>query len=51
MTLHPSRRAFLRQTAASAAGLTILRNSRSVCTAQANERLNVALVGVGGRGE
>lgn len=45
------RRNFLRKAAPAVAGLVLLRNSRSVSTAQANEKLNVALVGVGGRGK
>jgi hypothetical protein len=45
-----NRRTFLRRTAGSAAGLVILGNSSSVWSAQANQKLNVALVGVGGRG-
>ena len=43
------RRSFLK-TAVGAAGLVILADFRSATSAQANERLNVALVGVGGRG-
>jgi len=45
-----NRRAFLARTAAGAAGLVVLANARSARTAQANARLNLALVGVGGRG-
>ena len=41
------RRAFLARTAA---GFVILENSRSVWSAAANDKLNIALVGVGGRG-
>jgi predicted dehydrogenase len=48
--MHATRRAFLRQTAAGAAGLVVLANARSARTAEANEKLNLALVGVGGRG-
>lgn len=45
-----NRRTFLRQTAASAAGLLVLNDSRSARSHQANEKLSVALIGVGGRG-
>jgi hypothetical protein len=45
-----NRRAFLRTTAAGGASLLILKNSRSAWSYQANEKLNIALVGVGGRG-
>ncbi len=48
-TLMP-RRAFIRTAAAGTAGLLILKDSRSVRGAPANEKLDVALVGVGGRG-
>ena len=44
------RRTFLKA-AAGGAGLVILKNSASVWSAQANEKLNIALVGVGGRGD
>jgi len=46
-----SRREFLRTAAVAGAGLVILADSRAVRSAEANNRLNVALVGVGGRGE
>jgi hypothetical protein len=45
------RRRFLRDSLAGATGFLILDCAQSVWSAQANERLNVALVGVGGRGE
>jgi len=45
-----SRRAFLRNTALGGVGLLILKNSRSAWSYQANEKLNIALIGVGGRG-
>ena len=45
-----SRRTFLRGAAAGGAGLLILRTSSSAWSAQANEKLRIALVGVGGRG-
>lgn len=45
-----SRRGFLRSATAIGAGLTIL-PARSACSYAANEKLNVALVGVGGRGQ
>lgn len=50
MTPSLSRRRFLAQTGALGIGWTLLESARSVRSAQANERLNVALVGVGGRG-
>jgi len=46
---HPRRR-FLQSSAALAAGLTILRDARSVRAAPANERVNLAIVGCRGRG-
>ena len=45
-----SRRVFLRNTALGSLGLIILNNSRLACSYGANEKLNVALIGVGGRG-
>ncbi|MHC4331847.1 MAG: Gfo/Idh/MocA family protein, partial [Planctomycetota bacterium] len=45
-----TRRDFLRSAAWSGSGLIILSNSRSVRSAQANEKLNIAAIGVGGRG-
>ncbi len=45
-----SRRAFVQTAAGSAAGWWILGNSRSVWSYQANEKLNLAVVGVGNRG-
>jgi len=45
-----SRRLFLRNTALGSLGLIILNNSRLACSYEANEKLNVALIGVGGRG-
>jgi len=45
-----NRRGFLRNVALSGAGLVVLRNARSVWGAPASQKLNVALVGVGGRG-
>jgi hypothetical protein len=45
-----SRRGFLNGTVLGAAGHLVLRNSASARSYQANEKLNVALVGVGGRG-
>lgn len=47
---HRSRRGFLKDCAAGSAGLLLLANPRSAFTAQANERLNVAAIGVGGQG-
>jgi len=45
-----SRRAFLRDAALGGAGLVVLRNARSARGAAANSRLNIALIGAGGRG-
>jgi len=49
-TNHITRRTFLRKAALSGTGLIILANSRSVRSFQANEKLNIACIGVGGRG-
>jgi len=46
-----NRRRFLRGGAAGGAAFLVLANSRSVRSAEANARLNVALIGVGGRGQ
>lgn len=46
-----SRRNLLRRASTAGAGLVILKNASSVWSAQANERLNLAHVGVGGRGK
>jgi hypothetical protein len=45
-----SRRGFLKDAALGGAGLLVLSNSGSARSYQANEKLNVALIGVGGRG-
>ncbi len=45
-----TRRTFLRKTVCGASSLVILQNSRSVWSAQANEKLNIAGIGIGGRG-
>lgn len=45
-----NRRSFLAGTASAGAGLLILRDSKSAWSYQANEKLNVALIGCGGRG-
>ena len=45
-----NRRDFLRNAAFSGAGLIILSDSRMVRGTQANEKLNVACIGIGGRG-
>ena len=45
-----TRRGFLRDTVRSGSGLIILSSSRSTYTARANEKLNIAAIGVGGRG-
>jgi predicted dehydrogenase len=47
----PNRRDFLRGAVAAGAGLVILSNPWSARSYAANERLNVALIGVGGRGK
>jgi hypothetical protein len=46
-----NRRGFLRGTVLGGVGLVILRNSSSVWSYQANRKLGIALVGVGGRGK
>ena len=48
--LRQTRRDFLSRAALGGAGLLILSNSRSARAYAANEKLNVALIGVGGRG-
>ena len=45
-----SRRGFLTNAALAGAGLLILDNSKPARSFQANEKLNIALIGVGGRG-
>jgi predicted dehydrogenase len=45
-----TRRSFLRNIAWTGSGMVILLNSRSIYSTQANEKLNVAGIGVGGRG-
>ena len=51
MASRMNRRTFLRGAAGGGAGLVILRESSSAWSAQASEKLNIALIGVGGRGE
>ncbi len=51
MNARLTRRCFLRTAALSGTGVLLLKSAASVCSAQANEKLNLALVGVGGRGE
>jgi hypothetical protein len=46
-----TRRRFLRRTVLGGGSLLLLDSARSAWSAQANEKLNVALVGVGGRGD
>lgn len=46
-----NRRQFLRRTVRIGAGCLILKPARSAWSAQANEKLDVALIGVGGRGD
>jgi hypothetical protein len=50
MNLQINRRVFFKTTALSGLGMMILENSRSAYSYEANEKLNVALIGVGGRG-
>jgi hypothetical protein len=50
MPAQRSRRAFLRNGILAGAGLVVLKNGRSLGSYQANEKVNVALIGVGGRG-
>jgi predicted dehydrogenase len=45
-----SRREFIRNSAISGIGFVFLKNSKSAFSYAANEKLNIALVGVGGRG-
>ncbi len=44
-----NRRGFISKAATAAAGVTLLANSRSVFSAQANDRINLAVVGSGSR--
>jgi len=50
MKSHVSRRDFIGNCALSGLGFVLLKNSRSAFSYEANEKLNIALVGVGGRG-
>ena len=50
MTAHSTRRKFLATTAAAAAGIVILKDSRSVAAYQANEKLRIAIIGACGQG-
>ncbi len=50
MKFRMSRRGFLSNSALAGAGLLILDNSKSAHSYQANEKLDIALIGVGGRG-
>jgi hypothetical protein len=50
MTSRVNRRVFLRAATYSPASLLVLRDSRSASSYQANEKLNIALVGAGSRG-
>ena len=47
---HPTRRQFLRTMTLGGASFFILRNAQSAWSYQANEKLNLAFVGAGGRG-
>ena len=50
MVTRLTRRKFLRNTTLGAAGLVLLRDSRAVRTYAANEKVNLGIVGVSGRG-
>jgi len=50
MELPVNRRNFIKNAVGSIAGFAILQNSHSTCTYAANEKLNIALIGIGGRG-
>jgi predicted dehydrogenase len=50
MTRRENRRRFLTTAASASAGLLVLGNSRSARSYQANEQLNIAAIGAGGRG-
>ncbi|HEY5911441.1 MAG TPA: Gfo/Idh/MocA family oxidoreductase [Verrucomicrobiae bacterium] len=51
MSAHLNRRRFLRTAALGGTSVLLLKSAASVRTAQANDKLDIALVGVGGRGE
>ena len=51
MKLRMNRRRLLSSAAAAGAGLLVLRHSASAWSYQANEKLDIALVGVGSRGK
>lgn len=50
MRLQSNRRTFVKRTLVGGLGLLTLKNSRFARSYQANEKLNIALIGVGGRG-
>ncbi|MEE8451844.1 MAG: Gfo/Idh/MocA family oxidoreductase [Thermoguttaceae bacterium] len=50
MSFRDNRRTFLKRSVIGGLGLTLLRDSRSALGYQANEKLNVASIGVGGQG-
>ena len=50
MSWRPNRRGFLKTAAWGSAGWLLLRDGRSAFSYQANEKLDVALVGIGSRG-
>jgi len=50
MNVRHNRREFLKSAAVAGAGLIVLADSRTARSYQANEKVNVALIGVGGRG-
>jgi len=51
MGMPTNRRAFLKQSAAGGLGLVLLGDSRSAFGYHANEKLNLAIIGAGGRGK
>lgn len=51
MNKRTTRRRFIQKTSGTAAGLLIFNSTRSILGAPANDKLNVALIGVGGRGD
>ena len=50
MNPHPTRRAFLQSSVATGMGLMVLRDSRSALGYDANDKLNLAAIGIGGQG-
>ncbi len=50
MALWEKRREFIKQVMLGGVGLLVLRDAKSAWSYQANEKLNIAFVGAGGRG-